>query len=236
MTYALAFVFGYLLGSIPFGLLLTRAAGGPDVRTIGSGNIGATNVLRTGRKGLAAATLLCDVLKGTAAVLIAAHYAGHEAALLAGLGAFLGHLFPVWLKFKGGKGVATYIGVLLGLYWPGALIFCAIWLAVAGVSRYSSLAALIASALTPDRAVGFGLTQRRAAVAAVDAAAVAQAPRKYFAPARRHRGQDRRKIGLVDLTCGCACSYPVVLRGRLSDAGSRDSCGGGVERSRATER
>ena len=149
MTFALAFVFGYLLGSIPFGLLLTRAAGGPDVRTIGSGNIGATNVLRTGRKGLAAATLICDVLKGTAAVLIAAHYAGHEAALLAGLGAFLGHLFPVWLKFKGGKGVATYIGVLLGLYWPGALIFCAIWLAVAAASRYSSLAALVASALTP---------------------------------------------------------------------------------------
>ncbi len=119
------------------------------MRTIGSGNIGATNVLRTGRKGLAAATLICDVLKGTAAVLIAAHYAGHEAALLAGLGAFLGHLFPVWLKFKGGKGVATYIGVLLGLYWPGALIFCAIWLAVAAASRYSSLAALVASALTP---------------------------------------------------------------------------------------
>ncbi len=157
MTYALAFVFGYLLGSIPFGLLLTRAAGGPDVRTIGSGNIGATNVLRTGRKGLAAATLLCDVLKGTAAVLIAAHYAGHEAALLAGLGAFLGHLFPVWLKFKGGKGVATYIGVLLGLYWPGALIFCAIWLAVAAASRYSSLAALIASALTPIALWALGL-------------------------------------------------------------------------------
>jgi acyl phosphate:glycerol-3-phosphate acyltransferase len=149
MTYALAFVFGYLLGSIPFGLLLTHAAGAPDLRTIGSGNIGATNVLRTGRKGLAAATLICDVLKGTAAVLVAGHYAGHEAALLGGLGAFLGHLFPVWLKFKGGKGVATYIGLLLGLYWPGALIFCAIWLAVAAVSRYSSLAALIATALTP---------------------------------------------------------------------------------------
>jgi len=145
----LALAFGYLLGSIPFGLLLTRAAGGPDVRTIGSGNIGATNVLRTGRKGLAAATLLCDMLKGTLAVLAAAHYAGAEAALVAGLGAFLGHLFPVWLKFKGGKGVATYIGVLLGLAWPAALIFCAIWLAVAGISRYSSLAALIASALTP---------------------------------------------------------------------------------------
>ena len=149
MIPALAFVVGYLLGSIPFGLILTRAAGGPDVRTIGSGNIGATNVLRTGRKGLAAATLLCDALKGTAAVLLAAHFATPDAALVAGLGAFLGHLFPVWLKFKGGKGVAVYIGVLIGLYWPAALICCAIWLVVAALSRYSSLAALVASALTP---------------------------------------------------------------------------------------
>jgi glycerol-3-phosphate acyltransferase PlsY len=149
MIPALAFAVGYLLGSIPFGLILTRAAGGPDVRTIGSGNIGATNVLRTGRKGLAAATLLCDALKGTAAVLLAAHFATPDAALIAGLGAFVGHIFPVWLKFKGGKGVAVYIGVLIGLYWPAALIFCAIWLGVAALSRYSSLAALIASALTP---------------------------------------------------------------------------------------
>jgi glycerol-3-phosphate acyltransferase PlsY len=149
MTYALALAIGYLLGSIPFGLLLTRAVGGPDIRAIGSGNIGATNVLRTGRKGLAVATLLCDALKGTAAVLLVAHYAAPDAALVAGLGAFLGHLFPVWLKFKGGKGVAVYIGLLIGLYWPGALIFIAIWLAVAALSRYSSLAALVASALTP---------------------------------------------------------------------------------------
>ena len=149
MTYALALAVGYLLGSIPFGLILTRAAGGPDIRAIGSGNIGATNVLRTGKKGLAAATLLCDALKGTAAVLLAAHYATPDAALVAGFGAFLGHLFPVWLKFKGGKGVAVYIGLLIGLYWPGALIFCAIWLGVAALSRYSSLAALVASALTP---------------------------------------------------------------------------------------
>jgi glycerol-3-phosphate acyltransferase PlsY len=149
MNFGIAFVLGYLLGSIPFGLILTKAAGGPDVRTIGSGNIGATNVLRTGRKGLAAVTLLCDALKGTLAVLIARHYAGMEAGLLAGGGAFLGHLFPVWLKFKGGKGVATYIGVLLGVFWPGMLIFCALWLLVAFVSRYSSLAALVASALTP---------------------------------------------------------------------------------------
>jgi glycerol-3-phosphate acyltransferase PlsY len=149
MSLALAFLVGYLLGSIPFGLIITRAAGGPDVRTIGSGNIGATNVLRTGRKGLAAATLLCDMLKGTVAVLLTRHYAGESAALAAGLGAFLGHLFPVWLKFKGGKGVATYIGLLIGLYWPGALVFCVIWLVVAALSRYSSLAALVASALTP---------------------------------------------------------------------------------------
>jgi glycerol-3-phosphate acyltransferase PlsY len=149
MNIALAILFGYLLGSIPFGLILTRAAGGPDVRTIGSGNIGATNVLRTGRKGLAATTLICDMLKGTLAVLVAGHFAGHDAALGAGLGAFLGHLFPVWLKFKGGKGVATYIGVLLGLVWPAALMFGAMWIAAAWAFRYSSLAALIASALTP---------------------------------------------------------------------------------------
>ena len=138
MIHALAFVVGYLLGSIPFGLILTRAAGAPDIRAIGSGNIGATNVLRTGRKGLAAATLLCDVLKGAAAVLLTAHFAGPNVALVAAFGAFLGHLFPVWLKFKGGKGVAVYIGLLIGLYWPGA-----------AVSHYSSLAALIASAITP---------------------------------------------------------------------------------------
>jgi len=111
MSYALAFAFGYLLGSIPFGLLLTRAAGAPDIRTIGSGNIGATNVLRTGRKWLAATTLFCDMFKGTVAVLVAKHF-GMDAALAAGLGAFFGHLFPIWLTFKGGKGVATYIGVL----------------------------------------------------------------------------------------------------------------------------
>jgi len=151
-----AFAFGYLLGSIPFGLLLTRAAGGPDIRAIGSGNIGATNVLRTGNKALAAATLLCDMLKGTVAVLAAARY-GTDPALAAALGAFLGHLFPVWLKFKGGKGVATYIGLLIGLHWPTALFFCVVWLAVAAGTRYSSLAALIASALTPLAIWYFGL-------------------------------------------------------------------------------
>ena len=150
MTYGLilALVFGYLLGSIPFGLLLTRAAGLGDVRKIGSGNIGATNVLRTGNKGLAAATLLLDALKGTAAVLIAGHFAP-ETAVWAGLGAFLGHLFSVWLGFKGGKGVATYLGVLIGLAWQVALIFAVIWLAMAFLFRYSSLAALTAAVIVP---------------------------------------------------------------------------------------
>jgi acyl phosphate:glycerol-3-phosphate acyltransferase len=144
----LALAVGYLLGSIPFGLILTKLAGHGDLRDIGSGNIGATNVLRTGNKALAGLTLLLDLLKGTAAVLIGARF-GQDAAMLGGLGAFLGHLFPVWLGFRGGKGVATYIGVLLGLYWPGAIVFCAIWLGVALITRYSSLSALVASAAVP---------------------------------------------------------------------------------------
>ena len=144
-----AFIIGYLFGSIPFGLILTRLAGTADLRSIGSGNIGATNVLRTGRKGLAAATLLLDMLKGTAAVVIAGYFGGPNSAMLAGLGAFLGHLFPVWLNFRGGKGVAVYIGVLLGLFWPAAVVFCLIWLAVALSFRYSSLSALVASFATP---------------------------------------------------------------------------------------
>lgn len=146
--FALALTFGYLVGSIPFGVLLTKLTGAGDLRQIGSGNIGATNVLRTGRKGLAAATLLGDMLKGTVAVLVAALY-GPSTALLAGLGAFLGHLFPVWLRFKGGKGVATYLGVLIGLAWPAALGFAIIWLLVAFLTRYSSFAALIGAVLTP---------------------------------------------------------------------------------------
>jgi acyl phosphate:glycerol-3-phosphate acyltransferase len=144
-----AFVLGYVLGSIPFGLLLTRLAGTQDLRTIGSGNIGATNVLRTGRKSLAAATLIGDMLKGTVAVIIAGYFGGPNAAMLAALGAFLGHLFPVWLKFRGGKGVATYLGVLLGLFWPGAIVFAVLWLATAFTTRYSSLSALVAAFVTP---------------------------------------------------------------------------------------
>ena len=150
-----ALLFGYLLGSIPFGLLLTRLAGLGDIRAIGSGNIGATNDLRTGRKGLAAATLLLDGLKGTAAVLIGYRW-GLGIALIAGLGAFVGHCFPVWLKFRGGKGVATFLGILLGLHWPTMVAAVLIWIAVAALSRYSSLSALAASALAPAILLGSG--------------------------------------------------------------------------------
>jgi glycerol-3-phosphate acyltransferase PlsY len=146
-----ALLFGYLCGSIPFGVIFTKLSGAGDLRNVGSGNIGATNVLRTGHKGLAAATLICDMLKGTVPVAVVSAF-GYDLAMLAGLGAFLGHLYPVWLSFKGGKGVATYLGILFGLGWPAFLaapIFCAVWLAVAAATRYSSLAALVASAATP---------------------------------------------------------------------------------------
>jgi glycerol-3-phosphate acyltransferase PlsY len=149
LTVLVPALLGYLLGSIPFGLLLTRAAGLGDIRKVGSGNIGATNVLRTGNKGLAALTLLLDAGKGTAGVLLLGSFLGISSALAGGLGAFLGHLFPVWLGFKGGKGVATYIGVLCGLAWQAALVFCGVWLAVALLTRYSSLSALIASLVAP---------------------------------------------------------------------------------------
>ncbi len=144
-----ALILGYLLGSIPFGLLLTRAAGLGDIRSIGSGNIGATNVLRTGNKKLAAATLLLDALKATAAAIIGWHFFGFEAGLLAGFAAFLGHLYPVWLGFKGGKGVATYIGTLLGVAPWMVLVFAVVWLAIAKLSKYSSLSALVATLVIP---------------------------------------------------------------------------------------
>ncbi|RDJ21475.1 glycerol-3-phosphate 1-O-acyltransferase PlsY [Bosea caraganae] len=145
-----ALVIGYLLGSIPFGIVLTRLSGGPDLRSIGSGNIGATNVLRTGNKKLAALTLLGDMLKGTVAVVLATYLFGsREAGLVAGLGAFLGHLFPVWLNFRGGKGVATYLGILIGVKLSIALVFAALWLSTAYLTRYSSLSAFVASLLTP---------------------------------------------------------------------------------------
>ena len=158
-----AFLIGYLLGSIPFGLLLTQAAGMDDVRKIGSGNIGATNVLRTGRKGLAAATLALDLLKGTVAVLLVHEIAkrfvafdAYQLSYVAGLGAILGHVYPVWLRFTGGKGVATFIGVLLGLYFPAAVVFCLVWAAVAATTRYSSLAALSATVAVVLFYIAFG--------------------------------------------------------------------------------
>jgi len=143
-----AFLFGYLLGSIPFGLLLAKLAGLGDVRSIGSGNIGATNVLRTGRKDVAAATLLLDAGKGFVAVLIASQF-GPGTAALAAIGALVGHCYPVWLKFKGGKGVATFLGVVLALSWPHALLFAVVWLVLAFALRYSSLAALVATLCVP---------------------------------------------------------------------------------------
>lgn len=147
------FLIGYISGSIPFGLILTKLAGLGDVRAIGSGNTGATNVLRTGHKGLAAATLLLDMLKGLFPIILAYLFFSHGGdripAIAAGFGALIGHIFPIWLKFRGGKGVATYIGVLVGMYWPAALVFCLVWLASAILFRYSSLSALIASAIVP---------------------------------------------------------------------------------------
>ena len=151
-----AFVLGYLLGSIPFGVLITRLAGLGDIRAIGSGNIGATNVLRTGNKWAALATLLGDGGKGAVAVLVAHALGGELAMLLAGLGAFLGHLYPVWLRFKGGKGVATFLGLMLALNFPAGAIACATWLAVAFITRYSSLSALIAAAIAPPVLYAFG--------------------------------------------------------------------------------
>ncbi len=156
---ALALALGYLLGSIPFGLILTRLAGAGDLRAIGSGNIGATNVLRTGRKGLAAATLVLDALKATAAVLLGAWLFGPATALPAAAGAIIGHLYPVWLKFRGGKGVATFLGGLIGVAWPAALAFAVVWLAIAFFTRYSSAAALAATVVSPLVAWVIGLPE-----------------------------------------------------------------------------
>lgn len=149
VTLIYAAIIGYLCGSVPFGLLLTRAAGLGDIRSIGSGNIGATNVLRTGNRWLAAATLVLDAAKAALPVLVARYYWGEQAAMVAGIGAFVGHCFPVWLGFKGGKGVAVMIGSLLALSWPVGLIFCAVWLFIAVTQKMSSLAALTAAATAP---------------------------------------------------------------------------------------
>ncbi|MBA3677972.1 MAG: glycerol-3-phosphate 1-O-acyltransferase PlsY [Sphingosinicella sp.] len=151
----LSLVFGYLLGSIPFGILLTRLAGAGDLRAVGSGNIGATNVLRTGRKGLAALTLLLDMLKGTAAVLMASYfYPGTEE--LAAVGAFVGHLWPLWLRFRGGKGVATFLGVMIGLHWLSALVYAVAWLLTLVVTRFSSIAGMTAALAAPVGAAALG--------------------------------------------------------------------------------
>ena len=215
----LAFVLGYLLGSIPFGLILTRLAGTEDLRSIGSGNIGATNVLRTGRKGLAAATLLLDALKGTVAVIIAGYVAGAEAAMLAGLGAFLGHLFPVWLKFKGGKGVAVYIGILIGLFWPAAMrvlramahhrrdLALLLALGAGRKFRHADLPVVV-------RPPGAGM-----AVCAAHGAVVLHAPRQYQPPAGGHRRQDRAEVVL-------SSPSPAERVGRVADAERRS--GGGA--------
>lgn len=144
-----AILVGYVLGAIPFGFLITRAAGLGDIRNIGSGNIGATNVLRTGRKSLAAATLVLDAAKGAAAVLVARHFWGEDAAMIAAIAAFFGHIFPVWLGFKGGKGVAVFVGVLLALCWQVGLVFCLVWLIIAFAQKFSSLAALTAAVTSP---------------------------------------------------------------------------------------
>lgn len=151
---AAALVLGYLLGSIPFGLLLARAGGAGDLRRIGSGNIGATNVLRTGRKGLAAATLLLDAAKGFAAVWIADRYLGGD-GVVAAAGAFLGHLYPVWLGFRGGKGVATMLGIALALHWPVGLVYAAMWLAMLALFRISSVGGLLAALSAPLAAAWF---------------------------------------------------------------------------------
>lgn len=155
ITPAAVLILGYLLGSIPFGLVLTKLTGAGDLRQIGSGNIGATNVLRTGRKGLAAATLLLDMAKGAAAVCIAREM-GDGLALLGGVGAFFGHLYPVWLKFRGGKGVATLMGIALAIQWPIGLVFAIVWLAALGFTRYSSVGGMLAALSAPVTAFMIG--------------------------------------------------------------------------------
>lgn len=190
-TLLLAFGVGYALGSIPFGLLLTRLAGLGDVRQIGSGNIGATNVLRTGRKGLAAATLLLDAAKGAAAVLIMHAAFGPTAATVAGFGALIGHIFPVWLKFKGGKGVATFLGVLIALAWQLAAVFAIVWLAVAASTRISSLSALVATVAVPVAAFLMGYEQIAVASALMGAIILI----KHRANIRRLLAGEEPKIG-----------------------------------------
>ncbi|MCB1334413.1 MAG: glycerol-3-phosphate 1-O-acyltransferase PlsY [Roseivivax sp.] len=190
-TLGLWAVLGYLLGSIPFGIVLTRALGLGDLRQIGSGNIGATNVLRTGNKGAAAATLILDGAKGAVAVLLARALAGEDAAQLAGLAAFLGHCFPVWLGFRGGKGVATFLGLMLALAWPVGLACCATWLAAAYASRISSVGALVAALSSPVWAVLLGVPQ----IVALAILATALVFYRHGANIRRLRDGTEPKIG-----------------------------------------
>jgi glycerol-3-phosphate acyltransferase PlsY len=189
LTASAAVLLGYMAGSIPFGLLLTRAAGLTDVRRIGSGNIGATNVLRTGSKPIAAATLACDMLKGTVPVVAFHYWGGEAAALLAGLAAIAGHIFPVWLRFRGGKGVATFLGLLFGLSWLYGVVFIIVWLITAAVSRISSVAALTASTVMPLVAVYQG-RWLAAAVLGLIAAAIFVTHRANLA--RLARGEEAR--------------------------------------------
>ncbi|TJZ93388.1 glycerol-3-phosphate 1-O-acyltransferase PlsY [Paracoccus gahaiensis] len=184
-------IFGYLLGAVPFGIVVTKAMGLGDLRAIGSGNIGATNVLRTGNKTAALATLLLDSGKGAIAVLLARQFGGETAGLLAGGAAFLGHCFPVWLGFKGGKGMATFLGTLAALHWPLGLIACAVWALVAAVARISSLSALIAAALTPVLAWGLG----RPDIAAVTAFMAALIFIRHHANIRRLLSGTEPRIG-----------------------------------------
>ncbi len=186
-------VLGYLLGAVPFGLVLTRLAGLGDIRRLGSGNIGATNVLRTGRKGLALATLILDSGKGAAAALLAAWLLGWQAGLVAGFAAVLGHNFPVWLRFHGGKGVATTLGVLLATAWPVGIAACLTWLAVAALTRYSSLAALVALAAAPFYAWGFAAPEHALMAAALAVLALV-----------RHRDNIRRLLAGTESRIGSA--------------------------------
>ena len=191
MSAVLWIVIGYLIGSIPFGIVITRALGLGDLRSIGSGNIGATNVLRTGHKGAALATLLLDSGKGAMAVLLARYFGGETAGILAGAAAFLGHCFPVWLGFRGGKGVATFLGTLIAMHWPVGLAASAIWLAVAAISRISSLSALVAAASAPVLALLLGRGQ--VALAALFMAALIF--QRHHANITRLLGGTEPKIG-----------------------------------------
>ena len=188
---ALALALGYLLGSIPFGLVLTKLAGAEDLRSIGSGNIGATNVLRTGRKGLAAATLALDALKATLAIVLAWWLFGPPTALAAAAGAILGHMYPVWLKFRGGKGVATYLGGLIGLAWPAAIVFAVVWLAVAALSRYSSVGGARGDCRVSARHGGDWRGRRGFGLCRAVGVGLVQAQRQHRSPSQRLRVENR---------------------------------------------